>query len=198
MTDYKYPYVPKEYYTAVIFACKMIRENGYFNKAIKTAANYYGVDADELEKHVRKRQGAGQKGKSRKYFYYVVTYYPSGEDDMKLYEMTPEELLSQCREQTVKATSAANAEHAISNTDRYLTQWNEIVAMKGFEKEKEAKTFHFAKNEILEAIKQKQIDRFGRQTEKRETIWTSEEVQDFLKQLGESVGKQVREKLCTR
>ena len=160
MTDYKYPYVPKEYYAAVIFACKMIRENGYFNKAIKTAANYYGVDADELEKHVRKRQGAGQKGKSRKYFYYVVIYYPSSEDDEKLLEMTPEELLAQCYGRIVKATSTVNAEHVISNTDRYATQWNEIVAIKAFEKEKEAKAFRFTKNEILEAIRQKKSELF--------------------------------------
>jgi len=65
MPNYKYPYVPKDYYPAVMFACKMIRDNGYFNKAISTAADYYGVDELELERHVRARQGAGQKGKKR-------------------------------------------------------------------------------------------------------------------------------------
>lgn len=68
----KYPYVPKEYYPAVQFACKMIRENGYFNKAVRTAANYYGVDEETLAWHIRKRQGAGQKGTARSYKYYVV------------------------------------------------------------------------------------------------------------------------------
>lgn len=67
MVEQKYPYIPKKYFKPVIFACKLIRENGYFNKAIQTAANYYGVDADEVAKHVRARQGAGQKGKTRKY-----------------------------------------------------------------------------------------------------------------------------------
>ena len=62
---YKYPYVPKRYYPAVMFACKMIRENGYFNKAIRTAADYYNVDEEELERHVRARQAAGQAGKPR-------------------------------------------------------------------------------------------------------------------------------------
>ena len=50
MSDY--PYIPKQYYAAVMFACKMIRENGYFNKAINTAANYYNVNPKEVEKHV--------------------------------------------------------------------------------------------------------------------------------------------------
>ena len=44
MGEYKYPYVPKEYYPAVMFACKIIRQNGTFNKAINSSAKYYGVD----------------------------------------------------------------------------------------------------------------------------------------------------------
>lgn len=61
---YKYPYIPKEYYAATIFACKMLRENGYFNKAIKIASGYYHVDKEELEKHVRARTNAGKKAKA--------------------------------------------------------------------------------------------------------------------------------------
>lgn len=72
MSDYKYPYIPKKYFKPVMFACKLIRENGYFNKAVQTAANYYGVDADEVAKHVRARQGAGQKGKTRKYYTFGI------------------------------------------------------------------------------------------------------------------------------
>ena len=72
MAEHKYPYIPKKYFKPVMFACKMIRENGYFNKAVQTAANYYGVDADEVAKHVRARQGAGQKGKKRKYNSYGI------------------------------------------------------------------------------------------------------------------------------
>lgn len=73
----EYPYIPKPYYAAVMFACKMIRENGYFNKAIRTAARYYHVDKDELAAHVRARQAAGQKGKQRgamKWFVAVEFY----------------------------------------------------------------------------------------------------------------------------
>ena len=73
---YKYPYIPKPYYPATMFACKMIREDGFFNKAISAASRYYSVDPDELEKHVRARQGAGQKAKSatkgRKYSWFAV------------------------------------------------------------------------------------------------------------------------------
>lgn len=73
----KYPWIPQEYYSAVMFACKMIRENGMFNRAIETSANYYNVDGDELEKHVRARQAAGQRGKQRgemKWFAVVGMY----------------------------------------------------------------------------------------------------------------------------
>ena len=72
MAEHKYPYIPKKYFKPVMFACKMIRENGYFNKAVQIAANYYGVDADEVAKHVRARQGAGQKGITRKYHTYGI------------------------------------------------------------------------------------------------------------------------------
>lgn len=74
-----YPYIPKPYYAATMFACKMIRENGYFNKAIRTAARYYGVDSSELAKHVRARQAAGQKGKKRgsMMWFVVVEFYGS-------------------------------------------------------------------------------------------------------------------------
>jgi hypothetical protein len=75
----KYPWIPKKYFAAVMFACKMIRENGYFNKAIDTAADYYNVDSNTLAKHVRARQAAGQRGVKRgqmKWFV-VLEFYGS-------------------------------------------------------------------------------------------------------------------------
>lgn len=65
MSSHKYPYVPKKYYPAVMFACKMIREHGQFNRAIQTSAGYYKVDEDTLIEYVRERQSAGQKGQTR-------------------------------------------------------------------------------------------------------------------------------------
>lgn len=62
---YKYPYIAdKKLYAAVMFACKMIREDGFFNKAVERAADYYGVNEKDVAVEVRKRQSAGQKGKS--------------------------------------------------------------------------------------------------------------------------------------
>lgn len=83
MADYKYPYIAnKKMYCAVMGACKWIRESGYFNKAVKYYADRYGVDADELAKHIRERQGAGQKGKKRgAYKYYVVLTWESCDAD---------------------------------------------------------------------------------------------------------------------
>ena len=73
MKKYRYPYVPRDYYPAVMFACKIIRESGCFNRAISTSASYYGVDETVLADHVRKRQGAGQSGRRRgSYKWFVV------------------------------------------------------------------------------------------------------------------------------
>lgn len=99
MSDYKYPYIPKDYYPAVMFACNMIRENGCFNKAISIASGYYGVDEDELSKHVRARQAAGQIGKKRgkfkKYRYkgiVYVRYHECGDYDEFLFDFIIEAL----------------------------------------------------------------------------------------------------------
>lgn len=72
MGRYKYPFIPREYYPAVMYACQCIRKYGTFNVAVNAAAKAYSVDADIVAKYVRERQGAGQKGKTRKYKYYVV------------------------------------------------------------------------------------------------------------------------------
>lgn len=112
---YKYPYIPKDYYPAVMFACKLIRENGYFNQAISKAADYYRVDENILAHHVRKRQGAGQKWKSRKYKWYVIL----GLEDFQAYDdvgtlnswsYTEEDFKSYSRKFVVKALNSRNAE----------------------------------------------------------------------------------------
>lgn len=76
----KYPYIPdKKLYAAVMFACKMIRENEFFNRDCSVAANYYGVSEDDVRKEVRRRQAAGQTGiKRKKYKYYVVEFSVGG------------------------------------------------------------------------------------------------------------------------
>ena len=68
----KYPYIQnKKMYAAVMGACKWIRQDGYFNKAVKYYADKFNVDEKELENHIRARQSAGQKGKKRgNYKYY--------------------------------------------------------------------------------------------------------------------------------
>ena len=105
----KYPYIPREYYAPVMFACKMIRQNGYFNRAVSTAAKYYNVDADEVANHVRARQAAGQQetAKGRKYHYYVVAkVYQQNGDDRRVSEFSIE-----------KATSSQNATNKYSEAD---------------------------------------------------------------------------------
>lgn len=122
MDDYKYPYIPKEYYQAVMYACSCIRKYGTFNRAINAAANKYGVDKSEVEKHVRKRQGAGQKGSTRKYKYYLVIGYT----DRWLHDYDTDILWSQAHEndwkqhrrkvaRIIKATSWENAKKQIND-----------------------------------------------------------------------------------
>lgn len=80
---YKYPYIAdKKMYAAVMGACKWIRESGYFNKAVSYYADRFGVDEDELAKHIRARQGAGQKGKKRgTYKWFIVLTWESCDAD---------------------------------------------------------------------------------------------------------------------
>lgn len=111
MSKYKYPYIPKDYYPAVMLACKIIREDGTFNKAINSAVKYYGVDKDELIKHVRARQGAGQRGKSRgKYKYYAVGFFTAS-DHYTGFTSTFKKYTNQFK--VVKATNRKNAEKQI-------------------------------------------------------------------------------------
>lgn len=77
--EYKYPYISdKNMYAAVMGACSYIRKTGWFNKAVAYYAKKYRVDQDELEKHIRARQGAGQKANNannrRKYSWFAVEY----------------------------------------------------------------------------------------------------------------------------
>ena len=72
---YKYPYISdKRMFAAVMYACKLIRETGYFNKAVQEASEQYNVNEEEIKKHIRARQAAGQKGKvsGRKYRWYIL------------------------------------------------------------------------------------------------------------------------------
>ena len=131
---YKYPYIPKEYYPAVMYACSLIRKYHTFNMAIKTAAKEYDVDEVTLEKHVRKRQGAGQKGTTRKYRYYVVEGYTDENvcyhdystllsyEDKRKWE---EERIKYVN--VIKATCKANAEKKIplgESYDDYYQEWH--------------------------------------------------------------------------
>ena len=142
MSKYKYPLIPKEYYPAVMLACKIIRERNTFNKAVKIASKYYNVDENELIYHIRARQAAGQKGTSagRKYKWYII------------FEIT------ECCEGSMskvtglsyeKATSVENAvkhfrknDH-IDSSDSYYTYSTFHVPLteQGFDTEEEAEDF---------------------------------------------------------
>ena len=71
--QYKYPLIPKKYFPAVMFACKMIREGVGRNVACRRAANYYDVEEEAVSHHVAMRSGAGNKGKKRTPVYLVWT-----------------------------------------------------------------------------------------------------------------------------
>lgn len=92
-----------------MYACKMIREDGYFHKAIEAAADYYGVDEKEIEKHVRARQAAGQKGVAagRKYKYYISI--PLRSNDAGYFERG--------FPRVIRASSLENAEKHFDDSD---------------------------------------------------------------------------------
>lgn len=125
----KYPYIPdKKMYAAVMGACKWIREDGYFNKAVSYYADKYGVSRTELAKHVRARQAAGQMGKKReKYKYYILDGRESSNCGM----------YNDNRPVIVKATSAENArKHFYKEEDRTMRRafesqdlvvWHEVL-----------------------------------------------------------------------
>lgn len=96
----KYPYIPdKKMYAAVMGACKWIREEGYFNKAVKYYSEKYSVNPDELAKHIRTRQAVGQKGKSKTYKWYIVDKREQSYGEIHEYN----------NPRIVKATSVENA-----------------------------------------------------------------------------------------
>lgn len=64
--SYVYPYIPKKYFKAVMYACSLIKKYRTFNVACRTAANYYGVEEAEVRKHVSARSAAGKKCKQSK------------------------------------------------------------------------------------------------------------------------------------
>ena len=126
MSDYKYPFIPKPYYPAVMFACSCIRKYGTFNVAVRSAAKKYGLDEDEIAKHVRKRQGAGQKGQTRNYKYYVVTgltdeWWNMGDYTLPWSQAAPEEWKEKRKRVAtiIKATSADNAVARVANSHEY-------------------------------------------------------------------------------
>lgn len=110
--SYKYPYIPKRLYPAVMFACKLIRENGWFNKAIEAAARWSGEDPNEIAKHVRARQGAGQRAKSsgRKYKWYAVEYCTCYERGLDYFDPAYASYTVE------KATSADNAKKHVETS----------------------------------------------------------------------------------
>ena len=128
MAEYKYPYIPKDYYPAVIYACKLIRKYGTFNVACQTAADEYGVDLEEVKKHVRKRQGAGQKGKTRKYKHFLFIgwtdewkYEGFGDLNCLFSQCDPERWKEQREAVWVyaKATNIENAKRKTRNDKMY-------------------------------------------------------------------------------
>ena len=109
----KYPYIPdKRMFAAVMCACHMIRESGWFNKAVSYAADKFNVDEDDLAKHIRERQAAGQRkkqtAKGRKYKWFISEKWVRSEADGEGHSLG----LS-----VFRASSPHNAEHKFSEED---------------------------------------------------------------------------------
>lgn len=73
-----YPKIPPKYEKAVLYACEQIRETGWFNVSVDDALDEYGLgesDREELERHIRARQAAGQRRASRRKGAYTYRWY---------------------------------------------------------------------------------------------------------------------------
>ena len=164
----KYPYVEKEYYPAVMFACKMIRENGYFNKAIKISASYYGVDEEKLKKYVNERRAAGQRGKSRGEFkfYAVLGYVDMVYNDDEgthesIYYRNAKEWVEAGRKVIVKAL---NYENALSKILSYYPDGHYIAPLLieeyGTQKEAKERLKKIKKNELIKRLESPTIKEY--------------------------------------
>lgn len=153
MANYKYPFIPKEYYPAVMYACSCIRKYGTFNVAVNTAAKAYGVDSEMVAKYVRERQGAGQKGAKREYSFFVVVgwldRWINGYDlDILWSQYEPNEWKEQRKQVAIviKATDKDNAKKKIPNgkMDRYGRISGDVIRdyeIIEFKTEKEANAY---------------------------------------------------------
>lgn len=160
--DYKYPYIPYEYYGAVMMACRMIREDGFFNKDTEIAANYFDVDVDEVRKHVRKRQGAGQRGKTRKYKWYACAVYRGhmygDEGYMDWWDMTAQQVYDRLQYLVIKATNRKNAESQLM--EKFEKRWEDAMLIAYFteyDTEQRARSCHVSKDDLMYEIKRQGV-----------------------------------------
>lgn len=145
--QYTHAWIPGNYYAAVRYANKMIRETGWFNRAIETASDYYNVDEEELKEYVvnwRKECNAAKKAEQQDtdepYYKWYIVISDTTTVTMREYE-------SPCWSIDVKRSkSFDNLKNKLAEEDyRYVMQhdwldtlcysyiWNE-----GFSSKKEA------------------------------------------------------------
>jgi len=121
MPKNKYPFIPREYYAAVMYASKLVRETGCKNQAIERAARWFNVDADEVRKHLDARIKAGSKGKKKattsgkKYKYYLVGEYIGSDASGEVLEVVS----------VVKALTSKNATARFSESDMRFDRAND-------------------------------------------------------------------------
>lgn len=115
--NYKYPYIEDhDLFCAVSYACKLIRENGWYNKDTERAARYYHVDVSDVRREVSRRANAGRKAKpqtkKQKYRYYIVAEEAFIGDSFEGSVSYPK---------VIKATSYENAAKRYSASDHKRT-----------------------------------------------------------------------------
>lgn len=123
MSKYKYPFIAdKKMYAAVMGACQMICDTGWFNKATGYYADKYGVDEEELKKHIRARQVAGKKISAKRKYYYFAVEYSMGCERSGTDYFVPE-----CARYTVKrGTSADNVRLSLCARDKDYNEYADV------------------------------------------------------------------------
>lgn len=69
----RYPYIDKEYYPAVMFMCKLIRDNNKgYNEALRISSGYYKVDPDVVKQYFDERAHFKKRNSGYKMKWFVV------------------------------------------------------------------------------------------------------------------------------
>lgn len=164
--SYKKIFVPKEYYPALMYANKLGKERGLWEKGITIAANAYNVNEKVLREYVYSWRHTGKRTSSKQKWYRIVFfkedyYIDECMENRTSWEVNENNFLDHCSQEICRATSLNNAEKNFNSKNGYhyersghlgtFINGTKYLAFlfKEFETKEEARQFVFTNEEIL-------------------------------------------------